>query len=71
MMTIPVLRSWLRTTRSSNRLEASAHYYIANPDASDENSAFRGENVLYLGDGNYYAHGIVGDSGTASLPKKK
>ena len=41
-----------------------AHYYIANPDASDENSAFRGENVLYLGDGTYYAHGIVGDSGT-------
>jgi hypothetical protein len=41
-----------------------AHYYFLNPDASDENSAFGGENVLYLGDGTYYAHGIVGDSGS-------
>ena len=41
-----------------------AHYYFLNPDASEANSAFGGENVLYLGDGTYYAHGIVGDSGS-------
>jgi len=41
-----------------------AHYYFINPEASPENSAFGGENVLYLGDGLYYAHGIVGDSGS-------
>jgi hypothetical protein len=41
-----------------------AHYYFSNPGASEENSAFGGENVLYLGDGLYYAHGIVGDSGS-------
>lgn len=41
-----------------------AHYYFVNPDASEANSAFGGENVLYLGDGLYYAHGIVGDSGS-------
>ena len=40
-----------------------SHYYFANPDASDENSAFRGENVIYLGDNKYYAHGVVGASG--------
>jgi len=41
-----------------------SHYYFKNPDAAPENSAFRGENVMYLGDGKYYAHGVVGASGT-------
>ena len=41
-----------------------SHYYFFNPDASDENSAFRGENVIYLGNDQYYAHGIVGAEGT-------
>lgn len=45
-------------------LMPGSHYYYTNPDASAENSAFGGENVLYLGDGQFYAHGIVGSSGT-------
>jgi hypothetical protein len=45
-------------------LMPGSHYYYTNPDASPENSAFSGENVLYLGDGQFYAHGIVGSSGT-------
>jgi len=45
-------------------LMPGSHYYYTNPDASPENSAFGGENVLYLGEGQFYAHGIVGSSGT-------
>jgi protein-glutamine gamma-glutamyltransferase len=41
-----------------------SHYYFVNPDAAPENSAFRGENVIYLGDGEYYAHGIIGAGGS-------
>ena len=51
-------------------LQPGSHYYFSNPDASPENSAFRGENVLYLGDGLYYAHGIVGSSGTYLVTEK-
>jgi len=45
-------------------LVPGSHYYYKNPDASDENSAFGGENVIYLGEGKFYAHGCVGDDGT-------
>jgi len=45
-------------------LTPGSHYYYTNPDASPENSAFGGENVLYLGEGQFYAHGIIGSSGT-------
>jgi protein-glutamine gamma-glutamyltransferase len=45
-------------------LHPGSHYYFKNPDASAENSAFGGENVIYLGDGKYYAHGIHGADGT-------
>jgi hypothetical protein len=51
-------------------LQPGTHYYYSNPDASPENSAFGGENVLYLGDGQFYAHGIVGDSGTYLVTEK-
>ncbi|MBM4279427.1 MAG: hypothetical protein FJ137_01250 [Deltaproteobacteria bacterium] len=51
-------------------LQPGTHYYFENPDAAPENSAFRGENVLYLGDGQFYAHGIVGDSGTYLVTEK-
>ena len=47
------------------------HYYFANPDASDENSAFRGENVIYLGEGKYYAHGVVGATGKYVVTEKE
>jgi protein-glutamine gamma-glutamyltransferase len=45
-------------------LQPGTHYYYKNPDAAPENSAFAGENVLYLGDGQFYAHGIIGGAGT-------
>jgi protein-glutamine gamma-glutamyltransferase len=51
-------------------LAPGTHYYFENPDAAPENSAFRGENVLYLGEGQFYAHGIVGDSGTYLVTEK-
>jgi protein-glutamine gamma-glutamyltransferase len=51
-------------------LQPGTHYYFENPDASKENSAFGGENVLYLGEGKFYAHGIVGDSGTYLVTEK-
>lgn len=44
-------------------LRPGSHYYYENVDASPENSAFRGENVIYLGEGKFYAHGVVGASG--------
>jgi protein-glutamine gamma-glutamyltransferase len=50
------------------------HYYYRNPDASDENSAFRGENVIYLGSEKgermFYAHGVVGKEGTYLVSEK-
>ena len=51
-------------------LQPGSHYYYTNPDASAENSAFGGENVLYLGAGEFYAHGIVGSSGTYIVSEK-
>jgi protein-glutamine gamma-glutamyltransferase len=51
-------------------LAPGTHYYFENPDAAPENSAFRGENVIYLGEGQFYAHGIVGDSGTYLVTEK-
>lgn len=51
-------------------LQPGSHYYYTNPDASAENSAFGGENVLYLGEGQFYAHGIVGSSGTYLVSEK-
>jgi hypothetical protein len=51
-------------------LQPGSHYYYTNPDASAENSAFGGENVLYLGEGQFYAHGIVGQSGTYLVTEK-
>ena len=48
-----------------------SHYYFFNPDASAENSAFGGENVIYLGGGEYYAHGIVGSGGTYLVTDKE
>lgn len=51
-------------------LQPGSHYYYTNPDASAENSAFGGENVLYLGEGQFYAHGIVGSSGTYLVTEK-
>ena len=47
-----------------------SHYYYTNPDASPENSAFGGENVLYLGNDEFYAHGIVGSGGTYLVSEK-
>lgn len=41
-----------------------SHYYFKNPDASPANSAFGGENTIYLGNDQWYAHGVVGSSGT-------
>ena len=51
-------------------LQPGTHYYYSNPDASPENSAFGGENVLYLGQGEFYAHGIVGSSGSYIVSEK-
>lgn len=34
------------------------HTYFKNPDASAENSSWGGENVIYLGDGMYFGHGV-------------
>jgi protein-glutamine gamma-glutamyltransferase len=53
-----------RLTHKPMPLVPGSHYYYKNPDASDENSAFGGENVIYLGEGKFYAHGCVGDDGT-------
>ncbi len=51
-------------------LQPGTHYYYKNPDAAPENSAFGGENVLYLGEGQFYAHGIVGVGGTYVVTEK-
>jgi len=49
-------------------LVPGSHYYYKNPDASAANSAFGGENVVYLGSENgqrmFYAHGVCGAKGT-------
>ncbi len=34
------------------------HTYFKNPDFDPSNSAFQGENVIYLGNGEYFGHGI-------------
>ncbi len=34
------------------------HTYFKNPDFDPSNSAFQGENVIYLGDGMYFGHGL-------------
>ncbi len=34
------------------------HTYFKNPQFDPSNSAFQGENVIYLGDGQYFGHGI-------------
>jgi protein-glutamine gamma-glutamyltransferase len=52
-------------------LHPGSHYYYENPDASPENSAFRGENVIYLGNGRFYAHGVIGKSGTYVVTEKE
>ncbi|MFH1809672.1 MAG: hypothetical protein ABIJ09_13075 [Pseudomonadota bacterium] len=59
-----------RLTMKPMPLVPGSHYYYKNPDASDANSAFGGENVIYLGDGKYYAHGCVGDEGTYIIDEK-
>jgi protein-glutamine gamma-glutamyltransferase len=53
-----------RLTMKPSPLHPGSHYYFKNPDASAENSAFGGENVIYLGEGKFYAHGIHGADGT-------
>ena len=54
--------------KNGDQLTVGSHYYYKNPDASEENSAFAGENVIYLGVENgrrmFYGHGIVGAKGT-------
>jgi Protein-glutamine gamma-glutamyltransferase len=52
-------------------LQPGSHYYYKNPDAAPENSAFAGENVLYLGNGQFYAHGIVGAEGTYLVTERE
>ncbi|MDP2339955.1 MAG: hypothetical protein Q8O67_03270 [Deltaproteobacteria bacterium] len=52
-------------------LSPGSHYYYENPAASTENSAFGGENVMYLGDGQFYAHGIIGASGSYLVTEKE
>jgi protein-glutamine gamma-glutamyltransferase len=54
-----------KITKKAGTLVPGTHYYFRNPDASEENSAFRGENVIYLGKNEagadlFYAHGIFG-----------
>ncbi len=39
------------------------HVYFENPEFHPDHSAFQGENVIYLGDGQYYGHGL--GTGTA------
>lgn len=34
------------------------HTYFKNPDFDPSNSAFQGENVIYLGGGQYFGHGL-------------
>ncbi len=34
------------------------HTYFKNPEFDPANSAFQGENVIYLGDGQYFGHGL-------------
>ena len=34
------------------------HTYFKNPDFDPAHSAFQGENVIYLGDGMYFGHGL-------------
>lgn len=34
------------------------HTYFRNPDFDPSNSAFQGENVIYLGNGEYFGHGL-------------
>lgn len=56
-----------RVEQKDDKLVAGSHYYYKNPDASDANSAFSGENVIYLGERNgerlFYAHGVIGRDG--------
>lgn len=37
---------------------AGDHTYFKNPDFAPEHSAWQGENVIYLGDGQYFGHGV-------------
>ena len=60
-----------RLAHRPSKLMPGSHYYYKNPDASEENSAFGGENVIYLGDGTFYAHGIRGASGTFEVTEKE
>ncbi len=60
-----------RLAHRPSKLMPGSHYYYKNPDASEANSAFGGENVIYLGDGKFYAHGIRGASGTFEVTEKE
>ena len=53
-----------RLAHVPSKLKPGSHYYYKNPGADPKNSAWGGENVIYLGDGEFYAHGIRGASGT-------
>ena len=52
-----------RLAHVPSKLKPGSHYYYKNPGADPKNSAWGGENVIYLGDGQFYAHGIRGASG--------
>ena len=43
------------------------HNYFSNPDFAPENSAWQGENTIYLGKGQYFGHGIGIESGAHIL----
>lgn len=43
------------------------HVYFSNPDFAPENSAWQGENTIYLGGGEYFGHGIGIESGDEIL----
>lgn len=52
------------------KLMPGSHYYFANPGA-EKGSAWGGENVIYLGDGLFYAHGVVGARGDYVVTEKE
>lgn len=52
-----------RLAHVPSKLKPGSHYYYKNEGADPKNSAWGGENVIYLGDGKFYAHGIRGASG--------
>ena len=60
-----------RLAHRPSTLKPGSHYYYKNPGAAPENSAWGGENVIYLGDGKFYAHGIRGASGSYVVTEKE